>query len=155
MLPPGLGAGPSWSDDLASQHSPLAQIRRENVKQLKVAWTYRTGEPLVPAGGGRPPAFEATAVYFQGLLYVSSPYGKVAALEPETGKERWAFDGQIDRKGNYGDFVSRGVVAWRDASTKRDRASAATGSSSRASTRDSSPWMPPPACGARASAPRA
>ena len=50
-------------------------------------------------GGGRPPAFEATAVYFAGRLYVSTPYGKVIALEPETGKERWAFDAQIDRNG--------------------------------------------------------
>jgi quinoprotein glucose dehydrogenase len=110
-----LGAGSARGDDLASQHSPLAQIRRDNVQQLKVAWTYRTGEPLVPVpGGGRPPAFEATAVYFSGLLYVSTPYGKVAALEPETGKERWSFDGQINRSGDYGDFASRGVVAWKD-----------------------------------------
>jgi len=112
-------AGSSGAADLASQHSALAQIRRDNVKQLKVAWTYRTGEPLVPtAGGGRPPAFEATAVYFQGLLYLSSPYGKVAALDPETGKERWAFESQIDGKGNYGDFASRGVVAWLDPGKK-------------------------------------
>jgi quinoprotein glucose dehydrogenase len=106
----------SPAEELASQHSPLAQIRRDNVQNLKVAWTYRTGEPLVPvAGGGKPPAFEATAVYFSGLLYVSSPYGKVVALEPETGKVLWSFDGQIDRNANYGDFASRGVVTWHDA----------------------------------------
>jgi quinoprotein glucose dehydrogenase len=111
-----LVAGPAFGEDLASLHSSLAQIRRENVKQLEVAWTYRTGEPLAPAaGGGRPPAFEATPVFFQGLLYVSTPYGRVAALEPETGKERWSFDGEIDRKGSYGDFATRGVVTWRDA----------------------------------------
>jgi quinoprotein glucose dehydrogenase len=101
-------------EDPASQHSPLAQIRRDNVKQLKVAWTYRTGEPLVALpGGGKPPAFEATAVYFSGLLYVSTPYGKVVALEPETGKERWSFEAQINREGNYGDFANRGVVSWK------------------------------------------
>jgi quinoprotein glucose dehydrogenase len=111
-----LWTGSTRGEDLASQHSPLAQIRRDNVQQLKVAWTYRTGEPLVPvAGGGRAPAFEATAVYFSGLLYVSTPYGKVVALEPETGKERWSFDGQIDRSGNYGDFATRGVATWQDA----------------------------------------
>ena len=113
------GAFVSRGEDLASQHSPLAQIRRDNVKQLTVAWTYRTGEPLVPvAGGGRPPAFEATAVHLSGLLYVSSPYGKVVALDPETGKERWSFDAQIDRKGNYGDFANRGVVTWKDTAQK-------------------------------------
>jgi quinoprotein glucose dehydrogenase len=111
-----LSSASTPGEDLASQHSPLAQIRRDNVKQLKVAWTYRTGEPLVPvAGGGKPPAFEATAVFFSGLLYVSTPYGKVVALEPETGKERWSFDAQIDRAGNYGDFANRGVVTWKEA----------------------------------------
>jgi quinoprotein glucose dehydrogenase len=113
------GAGGATGGDLASQHSPLAQIRRDNVQQLAVAWTYRTGEPLVPvAGGGRPPAFEATAIYLSGLLYVSSPYGKVVALDPETGRERWSFDAQIDRKGNYGDFANRGVVTWTDSAGK-------------------------------------
>jgi quinoprotein glucose dehydrogenase len=111
-----VGAGASSAEDLASQHSTLAQIRRENVKKLAVAWTYRTGESLAPAsGGGRPPAFEATPVFFEGLLYVSTPYGRVAALDPETGKERWTFDGEVDRKGSYGDFATRGVVTWREA----------------------------------------
>jgi quinoprotein glucose dehydrogenase len=99
----------------ASQHSPLAKIRRENVAQLKVAWTYRTGEPLTPVeGGGRPPAFEPTAVFDGGSLYFGTPYGKVIALEPETGKEKWSFDARIDRKGNYGDFANRGVAIWHD-----------------------------------------
>ena len=102
-------------DDLASQHSPLDQIHRDNVKQLRVAWTFRTGEPLAPAaGGGRPPAFEATAVHFADLLFVGTPYGKVIALEPETGKERWSFDAKIDRSGSYGDFANRGVAVWQD-----------------------------------------
>jgi quinoprotein glucose dehydrogenase len=111
-----VGASTTLSGDLASQHSPLGQITRDNVQKLKVAWTYRTGEPVVPvAGGGRPPAFEATAVYFSGLLYVGTPYGKVVALEPESGKERWSFDAQIERNANYGDFANRGVVTWKDA----------------------------------------
>jgi quinoprotein glucose dehydrogenase len=106
----------------ASQYSSLAKIRRDNVAQLKVAWTYRTGEPLTPVeGGGRPPAFEATPIYDGGLLYIGTPYGKVIALEPETGKEKWSFDARINRKGNYGDFANRGVAIWQD------RAKAGTG----------------------------
>ena len=93
----------------------MASINPGNVNHLKVAWTYRTGEPLTAVeGGGRPPAFEATAVYANSLLYISTPFGKVIALDPLTGTERWKFDAEINRKGNYGDFTSRGVTAWQD-----------------------------------------
>jgi quinoprotein glucose dehydrogenase len=87
-----------------------------NVTRLKLAWTYRTGEPLTPvAGGGKAPAFEATAIYENGLLYIGTPYGRAIALDPLTGKERWSFDARINLKGNYGDFANRGVTAWTDA----------------------------------------
>ncbi len=99
-----------------SQYAPHAQITRGNVARLRVAWTYRTGEPLTPAGGGRAPAFEATAIHEGGLLYIGTPWGKAIALDPETGRERWSFDAQINRKGNYGDFANRGVTAWLDES---------------------------------------
>ena len=98
-----------------SQYTPLAQITRDNVTQLKVAWVYRTGEPLTPLeGGGRAPAFEATPVYANGLIYIGTPYGKAIALDPETGKERWTFDARINHKGNFGDFANRGVSVWTD-----------------------------------------
>ncbi len=100
-----------------SQYSPADQINRDNVANLQAAWTYRTGEPVTPPpGGGRAPAFEPTAVYASGLLYIGTPWGKVIALDPETGKKRWSFDAGIDRQGNYGDFANRGVTFWADTS---------------------------------------
>ena len=103
------------AEEPASQYSDLAQVRRENVAGLKAAWTYRTGEPLTAArGGGRTPAFEATPVYARDLLYIGTPYGRVVALEPETGKERWTFDAHLDLEGSYGDFANRGVAVWED-----------------------------------------
>ena len=110
-----LAAGAAVGEEPASQYSPLEDIRPDNVQRLKAAWTYRTGEPLVALpGGGRPPAFEATPVYAFGLLYIGTPYGKVIALEPETGNERWSFDAQINRQANFGDFANRGVSTWVD-----------------------------------------
>ncbi|MEZ5367318.1 MAG: PQQ-binding-like beta-propeller repeat protein [Bryobacterales bacterium] len=98
-----------------SQYVPLAQITRDNVAALEVAWTYRTGEPVAPLpGSGKAPAFEATPVYADGLLYIGTPYGRAIAIEAETGKQRWSFDAKIDRKGNYGDFANRGVSTWLD-----------------------------------------
>ena len=137
-----LGTSVGWSEERASQPSPLAQIRRDNVQQLKVAWTYRTGEPLVRvAGGSKPPAFEATAVYSSGLLYVGTPYGKVVALDPELGKERWTFDAQIDRERRLRRLREprgRGVEGLRP---RPRRAPAGSGSSLRASMPASSHWM--------------
>ena len=58
-----------------------ASVDSGNVSHLKIAWTYRTGEPLTPVeGGGRAPAFEATAVYAHNLLYISTPFGSVSVL---------------------------------------------------------------------------
>src|SRR5690348_13397166 len=99
-----------------TQYSPAKQIRPSNVARLKQAWIYRSGEPLTGTpGGSKAPAFEATPIYTNGLLYISTPWGKVIALDPLTGGERWSFDARINPKGSYGDFTNRGVSAWTDA----------------------------------------
>jgi quinoprotein glucose dehydrogenase len=112
-------ASPILGETLPSQFSPLSGINRDNVSRLRQAWTYRTGEPTTPLPGrGTAPAFEATPLFAEGLLYIGTPYGKAIALDPETGEERWSFDAKIDRKGNYGDFANRGVSYWADASAQ-------------------------------------
>ena len=47
-------------------------------------------------------------------MYVGTPLGRVIALDPATGRERWVFDPQIARNIPYGDFASRGVSTWLD-----------------------------------------
>ena len=94
---------------------PAAELDPGNVHKLVMAWTYRTAEPTVAAsGGGRPPAFEATPVYADGILYIGTPYGHAIALDPRNGKEVWRFDAKINLKGSYGDFANRGVSTWVD-----------------------------------------
>ena len=102
-----------------SRFSPLTQIDRQNVAALKVAWTYRTGERIDPKNGPGG-AFEATPILVEGTLYLSTPYSRIIALDPETGKERWAYDPKIDRDPdhNYEPFVSRGVSTWVDSRRK-------------------------------------
>jgi quinoprotein glucose dehydrogenase len=97
------------------RYSPLDQISRENVSRLTVAWTYRTGEvasPRFPVR--RDPRFEATPLMVDGTLYLSTPLGRVIALDPTTGRERWIFDAKPDIGGNWGDFANRGVSTWVD-----------------------------------------
>jgi quinoprotein glucose dehydrogenase len=100
-------------DALGSRYSPLTQITRENVGKLAVAWTYRTGE--VDAKTQQPVKFEATPLMVDGTLYLSTPFGRVMALDPLTGVARWTYDGHADRGGNWGDFANRGVSTWLDA----------------------------------------
>jgi quinoprotein glucose dehydrogenase len=50
-------------------------------------------------------------------LYFPTPFGRVVALDAETGAERWTFDPGIDRSINAQRFMtSRGVATWVDPS---------------------------------------
>ena len=107
------GDWPVYGHDPGGQRfSPLTAINRDNVRTLKVAWTYRTGDAYQPKDS-RPTAFEATPLYIDGTLYLSTPLGRVIALDPITGKQRWSYDSQVPRDKGYGDFANRGVSTWR------------------------------------------
>jgi quinoprotein glucose dehydrogenase len=72
------------------RYSPLAQITPANVAQLQPAWVYH----MKPAAGSSATGFssgETTPLVINGVMYVSTPYGRVVALDPTTGKETWAF----------------------------------------------------------------
>jgi quinoprotein glucose dehydrogenase len=98
--------------------SPLDVIRRDNVGTLQVAWTYRTGDAYQPKDS-RPTAFEATPLVIDGTLYLSTPLGRVIALDPVTGQDKWTFDAKVPRDKGYGDFASRGVSAWQRGTERR------------------------------------
>jgi quinoprotein glucose dehydrogenase len=98
-------------DPGGARFSPLAEINAGNVERLRVAWTFRTGDAFQPKRG-RATAFEATPLYVDGLLFFSTPPGRVIALDPVSGAERWSFDAKAPRDRGYGDFASRGVSTW-------------------------------------------
>ena len=109
-----------WSangrDAQGSRYSPASTITRENVTRLAVAWTYRTGETDPRFKTDKETAFEATPLVVDGTMYLGTPLGRVIALDPATGRERWVFDPKIKRDVRYGDFASRGVSTWLDGS---------------------------------------
>ena len=111
---------PAYANDRGGSHySKASQIDRSNVARLAVAWTYHTGA-LVPATDlNRKAAFESTAVMSGGTLYLSTPFDKVIALDPSTGRERWTFDPKIDRSREYSEVTSRGVAVWRSGGEAR------------------------------------
>jgi quinoprotein glucose dehydrogenase len=70
-------------DPGGARFSPLKQITPQNVAKLERAWVYKTGE----FGN-----FETTPIVVGGVMYITTQAQKIAALEPETGKELWKFD---------------------------------------------------------------
>ncbi len=74
-------------DPGGTKFSPLALINRENVAQLKVAWTFHTGDLYQPKNG-RASQFESTPLFIDGTLFVTTPFGRVIALDPDNGRER-------------------------------------------------------------------
>ena len=94
------------------RHSPLTQITSANVGRLALAWEYKTGEAAVETGS--PIALEATPLVIGGVMYLSTPLGKVIALDPVTGTRLWARDFAVQRDRHFGDWVSRGVSYWHD-----------------------------------------
>ena len=126
------------NDPGGTKYSPLSQIDRGNVNELRVAWTARARDfpsemfegqvhaddeiPEDPRAGGPCSAchgnevkFEVTPLMRDGALYLSTPLNRVLALDPETGEERWVFDPDIDEeRGSSEGLISRGVSAWSD-----------------------------------------
>jgi quinoprotein glucose dehydrogenase len=93
MASPGFAATasdwPTYGHDYGdSRYSPLAQITPANVARLKPAWTFH----MRPADYTRGFASsENTPIVIKDVMYVSTPYGRVVALDAATGKERWAY----------------------------------------------------------------
>ena len=120
-LPPPPSSLPQaieWSaygrDPGGSRYAPIDDISRDNVARLRVAWTYRTRETDSAFATRRETSLEATPLVVDGTLYLATPLGRVIALDPATGTERWVFDPQVDRRVNFGDFTNRGVSTWVD-----------------------------------------
>ncbi len=113
------GDWPAYGRDAGGERfSPLQVIHRGNVSSLEVAWMFRTGDAYQPPEG-RPTAFEATPLYADDTLYLSTPLGHVIALDPVTGQQRWVFDAKVPRDKGYGDFASRGVSIWQRGTERR------------------------------------
>jgi quinoprotein glucose dehydrogenase len=119
-LPPPDSGWPNYGHDQGgTRYSSATQISRENIGQLKVAWTYRTGALDGIQGELRKhAAFEATPILVEGKLYLSTPFDHVIALEPETGKKIWEYDPKLDVSHGFSEVTSRGVSAWEDSEAK-------------------------------------
>jgi len=87
-----------WTDyggsPLGQRYSPLTQITPENVRQLKVAWQFETGDKPGPNDPTETTA-ENTPIKVGNKLFLCTPHSIVIALDPASGKELWRYDPHI------------------------------------------------------------
>ena len=112
-------AGADWpatgSDRGNTRYSALSQIDRDNVADLRIAWTYRTGDS--PPSGGQ---IQATPIVVDGILYTTTPALAVVALRADSGTLLWRFEPPAGRgRGPGWSQVNRGVVYWADGDDTR------------------------------------
>lgn len=101
--------GHHGGDALAQRYSPLAEINRDNVSDLEVAWTFRAGELLG----------QVAPILAFGRLYFATPGGSVIALTPDAGTEIWRHAASPARSApTSGKREERhhviGLAAWQD-----------------------------------------
>jgi quinoprotein glucose dehydrogenase len=97
---------PVYGGAAENQHySRLAQINKSNVRQLKVAWSFDSGE----TGG-----LQTSPIIVAGVMYAYTPSQKVIAVDAATGKLRWKFDSGVGSL-----QPARGLVYWSGGKNKR------------------------------------
>jgi quinoprotein glucose dehydrogenase len=109
-------------DTGATRFSPLRDIAAENLERLQIAWQWNNGDKPLPEYGTTPGIFETTPLMVDGVLYVTTSYNNIAALDAETGKELWRFDGEAYKLGQVvsaSGWQLRGTAFWRDGANLR------------------------------------
>jgi len=98
-----------------NRYSSNEQITLKNVCQLKVAWTYSTGDK----DSANRSQDQCNPIMVDGILYGASPKLKLFALNAATGEQKWLFDpASLDTSKKSDPMayykICRGVVYWED-----------------------------------------
>lgn len=107
----------------ALKYSSLDQIRRDNVQQLKVAWTYRSGDTKDAAADALS-SMQTTPVVVRDTMYVLGQNKKVIALDAATGRALW-----VHRSTARGSPARRGLAYWESPDRRERRVLFTVGSS--------------------------
>ena len=114
-----------WSlpgaDEGGGHFSHATQITPENVTDLEIAWTHRSGdfregENFIGGLSGEAPlqsSWQATPVLIEDHLYLCTPFNRILAIHAETGIERWSYSPKIDLE-SFPMPRCRGVTQWTD-----------------------------------------
>lgn len=104
------------------RYSSLDQITNKNVTDLEVAWIYHTGE-MERRGSDliSNSSTQNTPTLVAGSLMICTPFNRLIALDPATGKQRWVFDAEIDLSHKLPfQYNCRGVTGWENPDAMKD-----------------------------------
>jgi len=73
------------------RYSPLNQINHHNVSKLKLAWKYKTDKKNT---------FQTNPLVQNGIMYITTPFNDVVALDATSGKEIWRYQHEL-KSDNY------------------------------------------------------
>ena len=114
------GQWPHYAGDRGStKYAALDQINPSNVKDLEEAWRWSSVDELLERRGAG--SFKVTPIVVDGVMYTSTAFSQVAAIDPGTGRTLWVYDPKSYERGrpaNAG-FQHRGVDYWTDGEKKR------------------------------------
>ncbi|MBF2715622.1 glucose/quinate/shikimate family membrane-bound PQQ-dependent dehydrogenase [Agrobacterium vitis] len=119
-------ATPSYGGDMADgewhqygrtpygqRYSPLSQITTDNVKTLKTAWTYQTGDVKLPGDVGET-TYQVTPLKVGDTLYLCTPHNWAIAVDAATGKQKWKYDPNVGLNPDRQHQTCRGVTYYAD-----------------------------------------
>jgi len=120
---------PSYgADSSSSKYTALDQITAANVRSLQTRWSWESPDNLTVLENqakqnftATPSAYKVTPIAIDGVLYVSTSFGRVAAIDGASGEQLWVFDTkawETGRPTNLG-YNHRGVSYWSDGANSR------------------------------------
>lgn len=115
---PAMAQQADWTsfhgDEMGQKFSRSVQITPENVGQLEKVWELHTGD--VSDGKGDIPGsvWSATPIVANDTVYIGTPFYRVIAVEPDTGKVKWTYDPKTELKAlTQPELKNRGVTYWQ------------------------------------------
>lgn len=105
-------------DNASTKYSPLDQINKSNVANLKIAWRRPQVDASLLQGASVRLLnnFRSTPIMVDGILYASNGVGLAEAFDPESGKTLWVQ--KPDAEGMRGS-ANRGVAYWGEGAEAR------------------------------------
>lgn len=110
----------TFNGDLKAQkYSPASEITPGNVGRLEKLWEYHTGDVSDGSGDIPTSVWSATPLFVNDTLYLGTPFYRIVALEPDTGREKWTYDSHAVLEAlTQPAMKNRGVAYWQEEQPK-------------------------------------